>query len=362
MAKLSRYILWEVAWPMGLALVVVSFIGVASELRERAALIPFAYVTPLDLIRLTVYFLPTLLSFIVPVAYMMGILLAFGQFAQQNEIVAMKAAGIPLKRVLLPVLVGGAFLAAGSFLLQDRAQPWALARANSLLFVEMPLRATLDMLPPGVMHEFGDWRVYIGSKDTKSRTLKDIDILLEHGGEPMTLSAESARVVNNREIVLSNGYLTRPRPGGDLLVSTFSSYELDLPKIALKRAPGRQRLRTLTQLWAGQAKLEKESDPLGLNRKELREMRLEIGKRISYPLACLAVALVAAPLAARARRGGRSYSFAVGFGVLLVFYVLTMLLEPRSPKPMSEMLLRSLAPNILLMLTGLALIWRVDRV
>lgn len=361
MAILNRYILREVAWPTGLALLVVSFIGVASEIRENAEFIPFAYVTATDLLLVAFYFLPTLLSLIVPVAYMMGILLAFGQFAQHSEVVAMKAAGIPLKRVLLPVLAGGAVLAVGAFLLQDRAQPWALARANNLIFVDMPLRATLDTLRPGVMHSFGDWRVFIGSKDPATHTLHNVDILVEFDGEPMTFSAESAQVVG-RKILLKNVYTTQQGPKGELILNVWSENEVNLPEIALQRPPGRLRLRTIDQLWADQARLEKQGDLAGTKRKDLREMRLEIGKRLSYPLACLAVALVAAPLAARAPRGGRSYSFAVGFGIVLVFYVLLFATEPRSPKPLIEMLLRSLLPNIVLIAAGLGLLWRVDRV
>jgi lipopolysaccharide export system permease protein len=362
---LNRYILREVAWPMGLALAVVSFIGVTSEMRERARFIPFAYVTAADLAQLGLYFLPTLLSFIVPVAYMMGILLAFGRFAQQNEIIAMKAAGIPLKRVLLPVLLGGLLLGVGSFFLQDRAQPWALNRANKLLFEDMPLRATLDVLPAGVMHEFGDWRIYIGDKDPATRTLKNIDILMNLDGEAMAFSAESAAVIEDasgKRIHLTNGYFTRSMPGGDLFIGSFPETDLNLPEMAARKAPGRLMLKTLGELLENNRRLEKRKILMSNEKKELRETRLEIGKRFSFPLACLAVALVAAPLAVRAPRGGRSYSFAVGFIVLLVFYVLYFVLEPRSVKPLPEMLLRSLAPNIVLALAGIGLLWRVDRV
>ncbi|MDX9971997.1 MAG: LptF/LptG family permease, partial [FCB group bacterium] len=325
MRILNRYILWEIAWPMGLALAVVSFIGVAGELRERAQFIPFAYITATDLVLLALYFLPTLLSLLVPVAYMMGILLAFGRFAQQNEIIAMKAAGIPLKRVLAPVLMGGLLLSVGLFFIQDRAQPWALSRANRLLFEEMPLRATLDVLPAGVMHEFGDWRVYIGSKDPDTRTLKNIDILMKQDGQPMALSAESAQVVEDadgKKIVLTNGYMTQSTPEGDLILFSFPTNTLELPKIATLRAPGKLMLRNLKQLIANNNRLVAQPALSGSDKKELRETRLEIGKRFSFPLACLSVALVAACSAVRAPRGGRSYSFAVGFIIVLSFFVL----------------------------------------
>jgi lipopolysaccharide export LptBFGC system permease protein LptF len=229
----------------------------------------------------------------------------------------------------------------------------------------MPLRATLDVLPPGIMHEFGNWRVYIGAKDPSTRTLKNIDILTEMDGQPIAFSAQSAQVVDEggaNKLVLSKGYLTKTTPDGDLVVFAFDSNTLDLPRIAKRAAPGKLVQMTLGELLNNQKQLLKRPMLSSNDKKELRENRSEIGKRFSFPLACISVTLVAAALAARAPRGGRSYSFAVGFTIMLFFFVLYFVLDPRSLKPMPEAVLRSLAPNIVLILTGIGLLWRVDRV
>jgi hypothetical protein len=75
--------------------------------------------------------------------------------------------------------------------LQDRVQPAAWKRVNALLYEELPQRATLEVLPTGVMHEFGGLRVYIGGRDLASKTLYNIDIIQPQDGrtKPRVLRA-----------------------------------------------------------------------------------------------------------------------------------------------------------------------------
>ena len=88
----------------------------------------------------------------------------------------------------------------------------------------------------------------------------------------------------------------------------------------------------------------------------------ETSERFGLSLACLAVSLAAAPLAVRFPTSGRSFSFALGFSLALLYYVVNILLEPRSLVSMPETILCAMAPNIVLGVLGLWALWRVDRV
>jgi CDP-diglyceride synthetase len=79
-------------------------------------------------------------------------------------------------------------------------------------------------------------------------------------------------------------------------------------------------------------------------------------------LGSLAVTLVAAPLGVRARGAGRSYTFAAGFSILLIYYVLGTVMDPKSLHSLGSVLLRTSVPNLVLSAAGIALVWRVDRV
>lgn len=372
MGLLDRYVLRQVLAPCLLAVVLVAVLGVANELQERVKLLPVAQMTFGDVARMSLLFLPTLVSYVVPATYMFGILLAFGRFAQNDEIIAMKAAGIPLKRTLLPVMVVGALLSGVCFVVQDCVQPWAIGRIYHLIFNELPLRATLDSLPPGVMHEFGDWRVYLGHRDPTTRALKDVVILEpQEDGGAATYYAENARLTREAGrgawLEMTNVHFVPGRPADQaerLPVGRLGSARLAVPAARTMHHVRNRHEFAFGELVRTHEELTQQVAATGAepSKRELRKLRQEMAERLTLPFACLAVCLVAAPLGARAKRSGRSYTFAVGFTIILVYYLLQMLSETKSLHPLWLVMTRAWIPNLAFLAAGIGLVWRVDRV
>jgi len=366
-----------------MALGVFSFLGVVNELRERIGEFDVAHVFVSDFTRLAIWFLPTLLYYIVPITYMMGVLLAFGRFAQQNEITAMQAAGIPLKRVVMPVLVGGLLLSGACFVLQDRLQPVALKNINDLIYTQLPMRLTMDAINPGVVHEIGNWRVFIGGRDRQTDTLLNVDILVtQDNGDIWLYHADRAQFVRDGDrlqLRIPECFLILP---GNPMHTRITDLVLSPPSPqARKRAP-EKRMLSLRELLEQDRAFEQRilasgglkrmdslygipsSFPEGVSIRdwnELRGIRSEIRERISLPLACFAVSLIAAPLAARSRTGGRSYSFAIGFAVILGYYLLLIVSQAPGLPSLYEAIFRGAIPNLAMSLAGVWAIWRVDR-
>ena len=364
---LTRYTLWEIAVPAVMAIAIIGFVGVANELHEDRENLPLEYITGWDVARLVFYFSPTLAAYIIPITYMLGILLAFGGLAQNNEITAMKAAGIPLKRLVVPVIGVGLALSALSFILMERVQPWAAGKVSHLIFVELPQRITLEILPTGTVKEFGNWRVYFGGRDPETKTLKDVVIRESRSDSEWVFYAKSARFMDNpggAQLELTDGRIIRPQQDDTVAPLVFPHWILSVPSKFLQSAPNQRRTLTLSELFTDEKKVEAsvQAAPTKHNLEDLKKTREEIADRITLPLASFAVCFLAAPLAVRSPRSGRSYSFALGVGIIFVFYMLRMLLSPSELISLDAAILRGLAPSILLMTLGLIVVWRVDRV
>jgi len=373
MKIVSRHILSEIAWPSILAFVVICFIGAANELRERSGHLDLDLLTTFDLVRLVLFFVPTILTFVLPVTFMMGILLAFGSFAETNQITAMRAAGIPLKRLILPVVGCSIVLSVFSFVLVARVQPWAVQRTQELLFTEILLRGTIDALPAGKMHAFGGrpasprFNVYFAAKDEETMTLHDVDIMIaEPGGRAQMIHAESAQILYEGEgpvLRLREGYQISPQEEG-YLVWTINELSIEGPQAVPDERPMPRAGKTLETLFAEEENLtalyEETRNPRITS--ELKSTRRELAARFALPLACFAVAICATPLAVRSPRGGRSYSFFVGVAVAVSFYVLLELFDPSGLRSLETVILRWLLPSIILSVAGLFFLWRVDRV
>lgn len=389
MTRITRYTLGEILVPALLALCVLGFVGVANELRERIGEFDVAQINVADIGQLALWFLPTLIHIVFPAMYMLGIMLAFGRMAQNNEIMAMKAAGIPLRNIVLPVVLLGAVLSGAAFYVQDQLQPMALRRINDLIYTELPRRISMDVLTPGRMHVLGNWRVYIGGRDRAEDTLHDLDIIeTRENGEVWLYHADTARFTTEggrARLLIRDGYLFMPGEGGRAALPRFTLFA---PVPEARPAPNSRRMLTLAQLLDENKNMKRaivsatslksleelahldvvehpDRIPEGVSVQMLRDLHAlhrEIRERVGLPLACLALSLVAAPLAARSGPAGRTYSFAIGFAVLLAYYVLWIGLQPLGLVGLREAILRGLAPNLIMVAVGLWAVWRVDRV
>ncbi len=364
MTQLDRYILKQILAPSLIAFFVIAFLAVSNEIRERADTVVSEVVRVSDVMRLSIYFLPTLLSHIVPIAFFFGILMGLGQLSAREEIGAINSAGISMKRIMAPIVLMGAILSFGCMLIQDRVQPIAIAEAYKLMKTELPKRMTLAVLQPGVVHEYEGWRVYFRYRDPLNQTLYDVDIV--HPGEESGIwvfHAETAALIerNGRHVLkLGKGHSVNP----DNLRTAFDSQELIVPMRPEGQTPKGRRLgMNLLELLASEQQLlidykSSKSYALGL---ELLRARQEIADRVSLPFAALAFSFAGVPMALRLRRGSRTQLIASGIGILMLYYVLRSSMEPRSLHDLDDYVLRVWIPNLVLIGFGAGLIWHKER-
>lgn len=371
MRILDRYILRQIWVPALLASVVTSFVVVAGELqRQLRSLfydVPIAQVSLQDIASISLYTVPIFVGYIIPVTFLLGILLSFGRMAQSSEIIAMKAAGIPLKRIVLPVVLAGAALSALCFWVQDQGQPWAFRHLNQLLSSDLPMRVRLDMLPTGVMHQYGDWRVYIGERDAEGVLHNIVVMRPQEGGRAETFYAKNARLVSNKGTValeLHQGYYIQASDDDRAQHITFDALTETVPSLPERKFERERKGSSLMELWGDEERIAEEYRATNnqVVKQTLHKYRVELANRFAFPLMCLAVALVAGPIGARAQRSGRSYTFASGLAIILVYFLVRDVMEPDSLKPLWETILRMQAANLLLLLTSVVLRWRVDRI
>lgn len=71
------------------------------------------------------YMAVTLIPQSLPLAVLLASLIAFGNMGERLELLAMKAAGVPLVRIMRPILVVVVAFGVGSFFFQNTASPKA---------------------------------------------------------------------------------------------------------------------------------------------------------------------------------------------------------------------------------------------
>ena len=118
----------------------------------------------------------TLVPQALPLAVLMASLITFGNFGERLELLAMKTAGIPLLRIMRPVMIFSIFLAGVSFYFQNVTVPHAAKNLYSLIYSINEKNPELE-IPEGVFYnQIQGFNMYVKHKDFDSGVLYDVTI------------------------------------------------------------------------------------------------------------------------------------------------------------------------------------------
>ena len=139
----------------------------------------------------------TLVPMALPLAILLASLMTFGNLGESLELLAMKASGISLLKIMRPLIIFIILLSIGAFYFQNDILPIANTKMYSLLIGIKNKSPELE-IPEGVFYkEINDYNIYVGKKDFETGLLKDVIIYIFEGTniEDATVTvADSARM------------------------------------------------------------------------------------------------------------------------------------------------------------------------
>ena len=118
----------------------------------------------------------TLVPVALPLAVLLASLITFGNFGERFELLAMKAAGISLLKIMRPLAILVCFICCISFYFQNVIGPRAQAKLGTLLISMKQKSPELD-IPEGVFYdEISGFNLKVQKKDRKTGMLYDVTI------------------------------------------------------------------------------------------------------------------------------------------------------------------------------------------
>ncbi len=297
------------------------------------------------------------LSYSLPMTILAATLMTFGRLAQDNEITAVRASGIKIVSLFIPILILGLVFSLFSLYLNNSVIPRAKHRFEVLsrnLGIKKP---TLLLRERVFIKDFQGYRLFL--EKVKDNSLYGVHIWqLRKGGPPLTIFARRGVVTSDpkRRMVtfkLIDGTReeVNPEVPGEYSRSRFSIYyfNLTLPAAGGKRINKRPGEMTIGELREAIRELKGE---------KVYPLLVEINRKFSLSFACLTFVLIGAPLGVMAKKGGKSIGFGLSFLLILIYYVMMMLGESLGEKGMVSPALAMWTPTILLSGIGLFLILR----
>ena len=152
---------------------------------------------PMDVLMKFFYYAAlTLVPKSLPLAILLAALITFGNFGERVELTAMKAAGVPLIRVMNPLIVLCVVLGSVSFYFQNVTVPYASLQMQTLL-ISMKQKSPELEIPEGAFYDgIDNYNLYVKEKNNDTGMLYGVVIYnMSNGFENATiLKADSGRL------------------------------------------------------------------------------------------------------------------------------------------------------------------------
>lgn len=366
MRILRRYVLRELLTPFLISLLFFTFVFFVGNLFKLADLLVNKGVSLWDLLRILSLLMPSLFSYIIPTSALTAILLVFGGFAQNNEITAIRASGINLFYIMLPVVLVSFLLSLFSLFLDDQMQGRA-SFAYRQAAKDLLLRRPLAYLEAGkFVKDFQDYIIL--TQKIEGNRLHGITIYQPQGeGKPTrTVIAESGEIISSPDdktltLKLYNGTSDEPNPDDPSVFYKLNFKTFELPAVHLGKEDPKNKIGKKTrELRVDEILYQLKRDPKAqTNPARRRELEAEFHKKIAFSMATFIFALVGLPLAIITRRGEAVVSFSLAMGIVAFYYILfvwgrAMAIEGKMPP-----LICLWFPNVLMAGCGVALMKRV---
>jgi lipopolysaccharide export LptBFGC system permease protein LptF len=269
------------------------------------------------------------------------------------------ASGISLYRLSVPVLIVGLALSLGLLWLNDKILPISHYQSRRIL-TDIGIKKPTAFLESGTfIKNFKDYIIFI--YEIKGSYLKDIRIYQPQKDRPVrTIIAKSGEftVAPEQGIIklrLYNGSSDEPdfdKPDRFFRLK-FKIYEVTLNlKDYISKIDKKPKDMSIAEIKQEIAKLKAESI------EDLNSLKVEMYKKSTLAFSAFAFVLLGIPLGITSKRAERSVGFGISLGVMIIYYIFAAGCEGLCLKGNFNPAIALWMPNILLTLTGLALIWK----
>jgi len=331
MKILRRYLFLEIQGPFFLGLLVFSFVLFTRAIARPLQLLVQKNVTLQEVLLMLLYLLPNILTFSIPMAALLGILICFGRLSADSEITAMGSSGVSIRNLLLPVVVFASLAWLVAMVNSNYWEPRVNYRFR-LMRNDIALRSISTEVQPRVFEErFSNKVLYIREAATDQARWEGIFLAdISDKNEPKITLARygdlnSYPKEQKLQLHLSEG-ATHSVVNQDPEVYRVSAFDqTDIPVAAISggitedMARDRMAETETSELLRRLGAAEKERSIVD---RERRDRIVEISKRLALPFSVFIFSILGVPLGVIGRRGGKSFGFVMSLAVFLIYYLL----------------------------------------
>ena len=365
---LDRYLVSELGGPFVFGLSAFALIFSATNILAISRLVSEQHAPLGAAVLYFIWQLPFIVVFVLPMAMLLGTLLALGRLSGESEITALKAGGIGLIRTVAPILAAGFFVSLVAYALQEGVVPFANDRAVALRedtiqhlgpFQSGGQHTVVTELPAG-----GKQVTYFG-QILPSGELVSVTIITYGADSRPKLIVFSDR---GRYVLPSwtfdNAWIYQLNPDGSVARESIAPREVI--DVGEKPSEIQQRAADNNRENMSRAQIKAIVASGQLSPQETRAYQTTYEEKLARPFASFVFTLIAIPFGLRPARGGGStgVGFSLAIAILFAYFVIASVFSAISttlPGGYAVSAVMSWLPNVIFIAIGYAALRRAAR-
>jgi len=339
----DRYILKEIFSPFIVGLIAFTFVLLMNQILlmsslfiERDVPLKVVFVLLIDLI-------PATMAFSLPMSVLLGILSGLSRMSSDIEVTALKTLGVSYKRIVRPLLVFAFCIWVITSYMSLYVAPHANHKWMQAFYNSVLSQVQLKINPRQFNETIPNTMLFVQDVTHDNVWQNIIVYFSEPAEEPLLVYAKTGRInfypeQKSAYLELSEGVqhsFPLSNPDEYYRVISFENLQKNVDVGSFFQdfsETKRVREKDIDELKADVRVIREELSQFSPEETEKVEHwqkkriytshKIEIHKRISIPFACFIFALIALPLGASTKKGGRTSGFTISIGVIIIYYVL----------------------------------------
>jgi LPS export ABC transporter permease LptF/LPS export ABC transporter permease LptG len=303
---------------------------------------------------------PYLLYSVAPLIMLLAVLITFGLMNRSNEITAIKATGTSVYRIVAPVLFAAAVLAAGLFFADQFYLPHTNKRQEAL-HNQIKGKPAQTYLRPDRRWIFGQHNdiYYYQFFDADRDQFANLTIFqLDPASFAITqrIHAERAHWSDSLNRWIYQQGWQRTLQGS--AIGSYHTFEVStFPELSESPSYFKKEVKQYSEM--NYEELHRYIRDLQQSGFDVVRLRVQLNKKLSYPLITLIMAVLAVPFSMSAAKKGAITGVAVAVGIAVVYTVVSRLFEAMGDISQLPPALAAWSPDMIFALAGAYLILKI---
>ncbi|MGA8577021.1 MAG: LptF/LptG family permease [Candidatus Cybelea sp.] len=316
-------------------------------------------------LRFVVFRIPQAIPMAFPFGCLFAGLLAMGRVMGDNEVTAMRTAGIPVMRIALSPLLFGIVMFAIAYVMNEWVAP-ASVELSTRTFYQIIYHTDALPVEPQFFRKDPDTgnTFYVGQVAPDNKTMMDVQIFkpAKFGPWNETLQSKTASVAGS-SLVLHDVIDTRYNDDG------FVTNQQHVKSVTIGLPLGETASQFVSQVnndpWTMSSKsLRTQVNALqsqGIGGTAMGNLQINLADKLAWPFSCIIGVLVAVPLALRFGKRGRMLGIALSIVAFFAYYLMVSAASAFGRNGAMNPYIAAWLPNILIGTAGAVLLWLEER-